>query len=217
MLLRVIGVLTILSLTACTTVSHTPLSQETSLQLREKSVVRTEYPMQDFAAFTAGKAAFALLGAAAMISEGNEIVKENDIQDPAIAIGKGLAEKLTLARNVSMVQPTKKATSDDIVTLIETYPGAGYLLDVKTFNWMFSYYPTDWAHYRVIYNARLRLIDSTKKTVLAETMCSTVQGDDKNPPTKDQLLDNKAGLLKEYLGKAATTCVDLLAKDILKL
>jgi hypothetical protein len=217
MLLRVVGILALFTLTACTTVSHTPLTQETSLQLREKSVTRTEYPVQDFAAFTAGKAAFAILGAAAMISEGNAIVKDNDIQDPAIAIGQGLADKLTLARNVSMVQPTKKATSDDIANLIETYAGTGYLLDVKTFNWMFAYYPTDWAHYRVVYNARLRLIDSTKKNVIAETMCSTTQGDDKNPPTKDQLLENKAALLKDYLSKAASTCVDLLAKDILKL
>jgi hypothetical protein len=217
MLVRVIGGLAILSLTACATVSHTPLSQETSLQLREKSVARTEYPVQDFSASTAGKAAFAILGAAAMISEGNAIVKENDIQDPAIAIGQGLAEKLTLVRNVSMVQPTKKATSDDIATLIETYPGTEYLLDVKTANWMFVYYPTDWAHYKVVYNARLRLIDSTKKSVIAETMCNTTQGDDKNPPTKDQLLDNKAALLKEYLSKAASNCVDLMAKDILKL
>ena len=211
------AILIIFLVSACTTVRHAPLSQEASKQLQGQAVAETRYPTADFAAFTAGKAAFAVLGAVAMISEGNSIVQENAIQDPAIAIGEALAQRLVANRGVTIVPIQTVATKDDIATLVSTYPGASMLLDIKTMNWMFNYYPTDWAHYRVTYSARVRLIDTVSKQVAAETMCQTVQGDDANPPTKEQLLNDKAALLKEYLGKGVTACVDVLAKELLRI
>jgi hypothetical protein len=203
--------------TACATVKHVPLSQEASTQLQGGSVALTHYPTADFAAFTAGKAAFAVIGAAAMISEGNSIVKENGIQDPAVAISQKLADKLVAARSVTIVSTQAVAANDEPQTLAATYAGAKLLLDVKTLNWMFNYYPSDWSHYKVTYSARVRLIDTASKKAIAETMCQTVQGDDANPPTKDQLLQNKAALLKEYLNKGVAACVDVLAKDLLRI
>lgn len=202
----------------CATVSHTPLSPEKSAQLAGKTFASTQHPAPDFAAFTAGKAAFALVGAAAMIAEGNAIVKTNSIEDPAIAISRGLVGRLTTARNGKPLQFAKiQAASDDVGTLVEAHPGADYLVDVKTFNWMFNYYPSDWSHYRVTYSARVRMIETSTRRVVAETICQTVQGDDKNPPTKEQLLEKEAALLKTYLGKAASACVDVLSKQMLML
>jgi hypothetical protein len=206
------------SLSACATVNHIPLSPEASAQLKGKNLTTTRYATPDFSAFTAGKAAFALLGAAAMIAEGNEIVRTNSIEDPALKITQGLVEKLAVSRGMTLIpNQDKTAAGDDISVLLSTYPKSNYLLDIKTLGWMFNYYPADWAHYRVTYGARLRLIDSSTKKVVAETSCQSVQGDDKNPPTKDQLLDNKAALLKEYLGKAASACVEVLSKEVLRL
>ncbi|WP_146121013.1 hypothetical protein [Achromobacter sp. MYb9] len=68
--------------------------------------------------------------------------------------------------------------------------------------WRFNYYLTDWAHYRVSYTARFRPIAAVTKTVAAKSDCAAGQGEDTNPPTKYQLLENGAGLLKEYLAKA---------------
>lgn len=67
------------------------------------------------------------------------------------------------------------------------------------------------------YSGRLRFIDAASKSVIADSACSGVQGDDKNPPTKEQLLENKAALLKAYLAKASTECVKALGRDVLKL
>jgi len=77
--------------------------------------------------------------------------------------------------------------------------------------------PTDWTHYRVSYTARLRLIDAATKTVVAESACTGVQGDDKNPAPKDQLLENGAWPLKGYLAKAGEACTEVLARDVLAL
>ncbi|AUT48055.1 hypothetical protein [Achromobacter sp. AONIH1] len=205
------------SLGACTTVKHAPISQESLNKLEGKSVTSTRYGQPDFAAFTAGKAAFAMLGAMAAVSEGNTIVKENAIEDPAIAISAVLQDKLATAKRATVMDSTTVTKKDDIASILAANPGGDFVLDVKTLSWMFSYYPANWARYRVFYNARLRLIDTSSKTVVAESACSSVQGDDNNPPTKDQLLEDKAALLKDYLGKAATACSEILARDVLKL
>jgi len=174
--------------------------------------------MPDFAAFTAGKAAFGMLGAAAMITEGNNIIQENGIDDPARKISRDLAEQLVATRAMQLKpRSLVEASSDEIGTLVSLYPDADYLLDIKTFGWMFSYYPTDWAHYKVTYSARLRLIETSSKRVVAETLCSGAQGDDQNPPTKDQLLENQAALLRTYFDRAADSCVQLLSRDVLQL
>ena len=207
-----------LSLGACATANHTPISPESLARLQGKSVQATQYAQPDFAAFTAGKAAFALVGAAMMISEGNEIVKENQIPDPAREISAGLQSRLSAGKGTKPLPNSKtSAQGADVAAIVATNSGSDYILDVRTMSWMFNYYPADWAHYRVTYSAKVRLIDAATKSVVAESACTTVQGDDKNPPSKDQLLDNKAALLKSYLSKAATTCTDLLAREVLKL
>ena len=93
----------VLSLGACTTVKHAPISQDSLSKLEGKSIVSARYGHPDFTAFTAGKSAFAMLGAAAMVTKGNAIVRENGIEDPAIAISAGLQSKLVNLKNTTAV------------------------------------------------------------------------------------------------------------------
>src|SRR5689334_12375484 len=54
--------------------------------LQGQNLTTVTYVRPDFAAMTYGKAAIGgLLGGAVMISDGNAIVKENDIKDPVLA------------------------------------------------------------------------------------------------------------------------------------
>lgn len=206
------------ALSGCVSVNHVPLTASQSEELRGKTVATSNYETADFTAFTAGKAAFGAIGAATMVSAGNKIIEENNIPDPAIAIKSGLVENMQKARAIKVIDSSGTVSSDDAVNnLIAEYGSVDYILDIKTLNWMFNYYPTDWSHYRVTYQARLRLIDTASKDVIAETMCSSVQGDDENPPTKDDLLENEAALLKDYLEKASQACVDVLSSQILML
>jgi hypothetical protein len=205
------------ALTGCVSVQHQPISQESLAKLDGKSVTTSRYAPPDFVAFTAGKAAFAVIGAIAAISEGNSIVKENGIEDPAQLVSDSLIKKLATAKSITAVPGQGVQASDDVAGIVAANPGAQYILDYKSLGWMFNYYPTDWSHYRVSYSGRLRLIDAATKTVVAESACRSVQGDDKNPPTKDQLLENKAELLKAHLAKAGAACVDVLARDVLRI
>jgi hypothetical protein len=207
------------ALSGCVTVNHKAMTKESSAQLQAKSVVATRYDRPDFAAMTPAKAAFGLIGAAAMISEGNEIVKVNEIADPAVGISDRLLRIAQERRSIVVAQPKADsiAASDELHSLLATYSGTDYILDVKTINWMFGYYPTNWTGYRVMYSARVRVIETATKDVAAESLCTTVQGDDAKPPTYDQLLADKAALLKSLLDKATTQRVDVIAKELLQL
>ena len=217
--MRKVAVATVLCLVlaGCQTVKLAPLAASSAAQIQGRSLVVAQYPKADFAAFTAGKAAFALIGAAAMIAEGNKIVAEHNVDDPAAQSAQVIALQLVEQRGMQRIESETITKLDAPEKLAMAYPGADYILDVRTLNWMFAYYPTNWAAYRVIYNARFRLIDARTKKSIAESACSTVQGDDKNPPSKNDLLQNGAALLKDYLAKAAVTCADLISRELLKL
>jgi hypothetical protein len=205
-------------LPGCTSVQYTPLSNDSSNQLQGKKLTTTKYPIPDFAAVTAGKTLFGVIGGVAMISTGNSIIKQNGVEDPAYQIGQRLAEKLAAERNMSLnSEGSAFAKNDSVDALVSTYPNSNYLLDVKTLNWMFGYYPTNWARYRIIYAARLRLIDASSNQVIAESICKSRPVDDNNPPSEDELLDNHAAGLKAYLKKTEDACVDVLARDVLNL
>lgn len=202
----------------CATVNHVPLPADKAAQFPGKTVATTQYPAPDFTAFTPGSATFGLIGAFAAIAEGNQIVKTNAVEDPALKIGQGVTQRLAASWKMKPSPPAgQPLAKDDPESVAAAHPGVDYLVDVKTLNWMFIYYPTDWAHYQVSYSARLRLIESSTRKVVAETMCRSDQGDEKNRPTKDQLLDQQAALLKEYLSRASAACVDAFSKEVLKL
>jgi hypothetical protein len=210
------GAAVLMALTGCVSAPTKTMSQESTAQLSGKTVTSSQYVKPDFTAMTAGKAMFGMIGAVAMISAGNEIVRENGVADPALAISSQLTAKLQQKGMVTK-ENTAVATSDDLAPLAGTYGGSDYLIDVKTVNWNFVYYPTDWSHYKVMYVARIRLIDVAHKSVAGQVMCSSTQENAQHPPTKDELLANRAELLKSYLSKAGNECVTLASSQVLSL
>jgi hypothetical protein len=113
------------------------------------------------------------------------------------------------ARRSATVLPAsnKIATDDNPSSLVKAYPGADLILDVKTLNWMYLYYPSQWSKYHVMYMARVRLIDGKTGALVAQHLCKVDPTDPKNPPTSDALRADHAALLKQSLHKAADTCV----------
>jgi hypothetical protein len=168
------------------------------------------YPTPDFAAYTAGKAGFGVIGAALIIKAGNEIIRENAVEDPAIRIGQELAQALTEGHGLQLLASAPPVSqSDDVGALLQTYGDADLILDIKTINWMFIYFPTVWDNYRVLYSARLRVIDRQQKAVIAEGFCSyqPEYEDTNKAPTREDLIGNNAEGLKRELAKAADYCL----------
>ena len=164
-----------------------------------------------FGAMTADKAMFGAIGAVAMISAGNKIVAENEIEDPASRIYEALAPTLADQYSLRLLDDNSIHTdSVKVNDLAATVDDSRLLLDIRTIGWNFLYFPTTWTKYKVGYSAKLRLIDPVTKEVLAESLCQKTSTEDSDAaPTYDELLANKAERLKQELANAADYC----AKD----
>jgi len=207
-----------MSITGCTTFNKQTIDSKSATEIKKQTVAYTTRKKPDFTAMTAGKAAFAVIGAIAMINEGNSIVASNNIPDPADAIAAGLAKALNTAHGARLVTPPVSIETDEASQIIARANGvARYVLDVQTTNWSFAYFPGDWSHYRVIYFAKARLIDTQTKQVVAEGMCKRVPESITDAPTYDELLARQAARLKSELVAATGECVQVLKKEMLAL
>lgn len=203
-------------ISGCASVRHIPIEQSAISKIAGKEVVVVKRPMPDFGAMTPGKAAVgSLFGAiggavagASMVSAGNSLVQENGIPDPAYDIAEELARSMEAKYGTKHAEVGSSIISDDepssVAAAYKTIPLA---LDIKTFMWGFAYFPTSWDKYRILYSARLRLIDTSTANVIAEGYCSSVPEKTDGAPTYDELVGNGASRLTAEINKAARYCV----------
>ncbi len=200
---------TSVALTGCVSVQQKSISQDGAAALKGKTIVVDAYDTPAFTAMTPGKAAFGLIGAGLMLSEGHKFIHDNQIADPAIGIGNGLAQKLAAQYSV-VVKPTSAAkplTTDEIDAIVAQYPDSDLIMDSRTINWAYTYFPDHWGTYRLIYTAKIRLIDAHSKTVLAEGLCKQLPDYSPDAPDYDTLTGNGAAWAKAKFNSYVDACV----------
>lgn len=219
--MRILATLSLASVFAsgCTTVRQQPIDAKAGSSLKGQTVAATVHGTKpDFAAMTSTKAAFALIGAVVAISEGNKLVAASNIDDPAAGISSALSLALQDRYGAQAVQPAIKTNGEEIAQVVAAVgSAANYVVDVRTINWSLNYFATDWTHYRLIYSARARLIDTKTQQVVAEGLCKRIPETNEGAPTYDEMVGNNAARLKKELAVAAQTCVDSLKKDMLSI
>jgi hypothetical protein len=191
----------------CVSVQQIPMSAASIEQIKDKEIALSQRVRPDFAATTPARAAFGGLGAGIIISEGNRIIKENGVQDPAVYIAHTVASDFQGRYNTRLSPKGAPVTSDEVADLVKNANGSDLVLDIRTINWSLVYFPTSWGKYRVIYSARLRLVDAKSGRVLAEGGCHRVPEHSAQSPTYDELVTNSAARLKQELKTAADFCI----------
>lgn len=195
-------------LSGCVSTKNTSVNMSLLKENKPSSITISARKTPSFAAMTAVNVQFGILGAAAQISSGNKIIKENTVEDPAIYIADELTKTLANQLEITNLKNGKQITdTTNVKALAEQYKDADLLVDVQTVNWHSIYYLSDWNNYRIFYSAKLRLIDTKKKTLIAESFCSKMQDDKANAPSYDQMIENKAAVLKAALKSHADACI----------
>jgi hypothetical protein len=218
MMRQVVLVAIAVGLVGCVSTKTVPIESSQLDKLHGGTIVISKRGKGDFAAMTAGKAAFGLLGVAAMISAGNKIIAENNVEDPAGYIGGKLASNFAAAHSLTVAEAGDVlSTGTDIKQLAAQHSKADLLLDVQTVNWSFIYFPTDFNNYRVIYTAKLRLVDIKRGKLMAEGFCKRIPDKTVDAPSKDELLADGAARLKKELMIAADFCVGDFGAKVLSI
>jgi hypothetical protein len=204
---RLVVVAAALVLPGCASVQKIPMNPSSAQALKDKEIALAERAKPDFAATTPSRGAFGMIGAAVTISEGNKLIRQHGIEDPALYIGKALAVELQDRYSARLSPKGAPTASDEVDEVVKSANGADLVLDVRTLNWSFMYFPTSWGRYRVIYSARLRLVDVKDGKVLAEGGCARVPDEADSAPSYDELMANSAARLKQELRIAAEHCI----------
>jgi len=211
----ILGMLALTFLAGCVSTKNVRIDQNSASRMSGKNIVSTLGEDPNFAATTAGKAMFGGLGTVAVISEGNRIIKDNNVDDPAHYIGEQLLKDLSSRYSLNISSIGNVESTDDVKKLTVLYDKTDFILDVRTINWSFLYFPTDWDSYRVIYSVKLRLIDVELKKLIAEGFCSNIPEQTEQSPSHEELLSNSAARLKKELRIAANKCIGEFKDNIL--
>jgi len=191
-----------------------PLSDSAAAGLNGKTIAIVRHPRPDFAAFTAGKVMFGLVGGAAMISAGNDIISSNNVEDPAAIVERELAPVLISKFGMQRKDaPAYAITETKAPKIAALEHGVDYVLDIRSGVWQFVYYPTDWNNYWMMYQVQVQLIDVASGAQVANLACTTGNRGDKHPPSHDDIVANGAQLLKDSTQGFGWTCMKLLAKE----
>lgn len=215
---RVASIAIALLLTGCVSTATKTIDAQALSAVRQQSVVHTVRDKPSFTTMTLTSATFGAVGAVAAVSEGNRIIGENDIADPAKAITMVLAKAMQSSQGVQLVNEPLHIDSEEPARIADLAKGkARFVLDVRTTGWMLGYFPTNWTHYRVMYAAKARLIDVDSRQVLAEAFCKQTPESAENAPSYDEMVAAGAARLKAELAAAANICSENLSRDMLGL
>lgn len=196
-------------LVGCASTKTVPMDTAKVEQSSPGSITITSREKPSFVAMTAGKAMIGgLVGAAAMMVSGNNIVEDNDVEDPASYISSGLAASLAERLGIEQVDENEFVTKQTGVPgLSKDYSESDLLVDVETLGWGFSYYPSAMRTYDVTYSARLKVIDTRSMQAVAEAHCSRSPSRTDDSPSRNELLADGAARLKQELREAADACL----------
>jgi hypothetical protein len=208
------------SLSGCAGTQPVAISETARTSLQGAPVTIVTHSEPSFVAMTVGKGAFAMLGALAAIADGEQLVKDHHIPDPALAVAARmtpvLQQRFKSAGAKSISDPEDKLTTDG--ALASAAGNQGVVLDIVTTGWGFFYTTKSLGHYAINMNLKARLIDAGSGKVIALSTCVPPDGkqwgEDLPKPTYDEMMADDTALIKSRMLDAANACSILIEKNM---
>ncbi len=204
------------ALAGCTTISTTPMSDAVATQLRGQDVAIVTLPPSTFAVVLTHAVGLGPLGIPEMVAEGQRVLRDDHIVDPADAVATVLGDAMAGRHGAIVLAPHATSTSDEPAAIVAAAaPGARYVLAVGTVSWGIGNIPMPRSNYFVSYIARAQLIDAKTRTIVAEAGCmQQPDGSEFNGAYADLSADN-GRLIKTELAARADRCIHFLQRDLL--
>lgn len=215
--LAILGLL--LATVGCASTESVRLADNPGASLAGKQLHSTREAPPSFLAMTPTHGAFAVVGVVAAAAEGDTLVAQEGIENPAAMIEDAVASHLRsrygAAGNGRPVSFDDEKP-DDLATWARQNNVRDLIVDVETNGWGFNYQGFNFSSYTVGYSAVFRLIDSSTGEVLAQHFCAGASHDDaEGAPSHDELLANDAALIKSLLAERAQVCIDEITTQVL--
>ena len=170
----------------------------------------------DFLAITPERDMFTIDGFNEAANEGNRLVADAGIEDPAGEISREMARAISRHYDLQYSQDVvKKSKSKKVKDLANLAHGRGYILAIETLGWMFTYDVSDDSDYSVRYTVRMRLINAEKAATIEQSSCRFDTTRAGIPAVShEELVGDDAAWIKEALTDAAESCVNRLTAEL---
>ena len=213
----IIGLLCVVFLSGCVSTKTAQIENSKAAALRGKVVAVTDRPRAGLVAMTRGYGMLGAVGAGVMIAHGENIIKDNDIQDPAPQINRALVLAAQSQYGIVPVStPPVHVDTTDVVQLAQAAGGVDVLFDVQETGRQFRYRPLS-SGYIVDSAFKFRIIDVHSHTMIAEGFCQQSTKDDPARPSDDDLLANGAAMLKQTLDAQRDQCRSQFEAQVLNI
>ena len=204
------------SLIGCANTQNIPLTKERAALLKGHTVAAVQSPAPDFVAMTRVKSMFGAVGALGMVAEGNAIVHEDNVNDPAREIGSDLTKAVAKGYGSKVINlPLKKGEAGSVAAISKNYKESDFLMDVKTTSWGCAFDPYGWDKYYVIYTVTLRLIDTRTQTVLCQGYFPPNRTEKSDPYSFEDLTGNQGAILKHVLKQYTDRAIQFFKTETL--
>ncbi len=217
-LLRAGAAATVALLAGCTSIETRTMSDTVATQLRGQGVAIATLDPSTFAVVLTHGVALGPLGIPEMVAEGQRVLKDYHVVDPADDVAAVLGDAMAGRQGVVILSPHVAVRDDDPDAIVAAAPaGARYVLVVGTVSWGVGNLPMPLSNYFVSYIARARLIDVRTKSVVAEAGCMQAPDGSEFNGAYAQLTANNGELIKTELAARADRCIHFLKRDLLAL
>lgn len=213
----IIGLCCVVFLAGCVSTKTAQIADSKAAVLRGKAVAVTDRPRAGLVAMTRGYGMLGAIGAGVMIAHGENIIKDNDIKDPAPQINHALVLAAQSQYGIVPVStPAVHVDTTDVVQLAQAAGGVDVLFDVQQTGRQFRYRPLS-AGYIVDSGFKFRVIDVHSRTLIAEGFCFQSTKDDPARPSDDDLLANGAAMLKQAFDAQRDRCMSQFETQVLNI
>ena len=163
------------------------------------------------------RAGFGALGAIGDLAVGSTFVSKHGLSNPADEI-EGIVRSELAAQfgQNNEADPYVRVKGDKAKDFYDQ-PNS-LIVNAATTSWGYIYFPFNWNRYRVQYVGVVDLIDGSTAERLASSQCVLESHDSpEGAPTKNEMLDNEAVVLKSILSDLAKQCADKFLVEALSL
>lgn len=152
------------------------------------------------------------IGAYGSVDGGDDVLKANDIDDPAVKMARSVAARLAAARHAPVMDAPLLADQKEAEAIFyQATDGQddprGLLVDVATIAWGVLYYAGDSRHYYLDYRARLQVIDLAAGAVLLHADCEHHGDKAADAFTWDEVAGDSPRSLKARIGAEVDECL----------
>jgi len=199
-----------LAMTACASIPDTTRLQDSAaLKASSGSVISILEKQPGIMHNQSSKAAFGVIGGLANVGAANDMVRNDNIVDPAASMEATLKSYLTsktglttgadLDYSAEGVKKPKKLQKGE----------ADYVLDVTTLLWGLNYFATNWTNYQTYYTGDVTLFNGETGDIVAQNVCQYKYPETaEESPSYKELTENNAALFKANIKLLADRCVD---------